>query len=163
MKKCWIVICLALVLSGCAAADTFETVGDDLLQPVIAPVKKLELDLPASAAAPVMSRDDGGKLYLCEGYDLTVQILDGGDMNRTARALCGFSADALTMVETVSDGVKRRDWVWTAAGEGGDHIGRAAVLDDGTYHYCVTVMASAENAGGLEKEWDGVFASLQLG
>lgn len=162
MKKCWIVICLALLLTGCAATDTFETVGDDLLQPVIAPVKNLELNLPKSAAAPVLSRDDDSKLYLCEGYDLTVQILDSGDMNQTARDLCGFPVDSLTVVETASDGVKRRDWVWTAVGEGGDQIGRAAVLDDGKYHYCVTAMASAEDAGALEKEWDQVFGSLHL-
>ena len=161
MKKCWIILLLAVLLSGCAA-ETFETVNDEILQPVMAPVGKFNLDLPDSAAEAVMQNEEGGKLYLCEDYVLTVQTLTAGDMDRTVRSLCGFDSDHVSVMETSAGGVQRYDWVWTAIGEGGDQIGRAAVLDDGNYHYCVTVMADAETAGELEKEWNKMFASLTL-
>ena len=163
MKKCWICLLFALVFTGCGAAETFETLNDEVIQPVMAPAGELSLALPESAAAQTIQSEDGGRLYFCGDYVLTVQTLDGGDMEKTARSLCGFETDNLPMLETVTGDYKRRDWVWTAAGEGGDHIGRAAVIDDGHYHYCVTVMACAETAGTLEGEWNALFSSLSLG
>lgn len=162
MKKCWICVFAALLLTGCGTRETFETVNDEILQPVMAPAGELSLQLPQSATAQAVQSEDGAKLYFCDDYVLTVQTLDGGDMERTARELCGFKTDSLRVMETVSGEYKRRDWVWTAAGEGGDHIGRAAVLDDGHYHYCVTVMADAGAAGDLEPEWNALFGSLHL-
>lgn len=162
MKRVLLVLCLVVILSGCGATETFETISDDLLQPVMGQMRQVVISLPKSATVSVMNETDDGKLYLCDGYVLTVQTLDGGDLNRTAQTLSGFTMDQLGMVETaISDG-KRYDWVWTAAGEGGDHIGRAAVLDDGDYHYCVTVMADAKSAGHLEDQWNGIFSSLDL-
>lgn len=161
MKKCWICLIFALFLMGCSA-ETFETVGDEVLQPVMATAGELSMTLPDSATTQAMQSEDGGKLYFCDGYVLTVQTLDGGDMELTAKSLCGFGTDSLRVMETAIDGYKRRDWVWTAAGEGSDQVGRAAVLDDGNYHYCVTVMADAAAAGKLETEWNALFASLSL-
>lgn len=162
MKKCWICFLFVLMLAGCGSVETFETVDDEVIQPVMAATGELSLTLPASAAAQAMQSEDGGKLYFCDGYVLTVQTLNGGDMERTASSLCGFETDNLRIMETVFGEYKRRDWVWTAAGEGGDHIGRAAVLDDGHYHYCVTVMAEAGAAGELEQEWNALFGSVNL-
>ena len=153
---------MALFLTGCGMAETFETVGDDLLQPVMGQIRQIDLDLPESAAAPVMNEDDGGKLYLCDGYVLTVQTLDGGDLNRTVRNLSGFSVEDITILETHTQGIKRYDWVWSAAGEGGDQVGRAVVLDDGSHHYCVTVMADEQTAGSLDDQWTRLFATVAL-
>lgn len=163
MKKWLICICFALFLTGCAAAETFETVGDDLIQPVMAPMGEIVLTLPSSASRQTMISDEDGKLYFCDGYTATVQTMDRGDLERTAKALCGFGVESLDIMETVSEGNKRWDWVWTAAGEGGDAVGRAAVIDDGSYHYCVTVMADAGNAGALEAEWNALFRSFGVG
>ena len=162
MKKCWICLLFVLMLVGCGSVETFETVDDEVIQPVMATARELSLALPDSSAAQAMQSEDGSKLYFCDGYVLTVQTLNGGDMERTAKDLCGFGTDSLRMVETVNGEYKRRDWVWTAAGEGGDNIGRTAVLDDGHYHYCVTVMADAGAAGDLESQWNTLFSSLCL-
>lgn len=162
MKKCWICLLMFLMLTGCGTKETFETVNDEVIQPVMATARELSVTLPESAAAQAMQSEDGSKLYFCDGYVLTVQTLNGGNMERTLKELCGFRTDSLRVLETVAGEYKRRDWVWTAAGEGGDHIGRAAVLDDGHYHYCVTVMADAGAAGKLESEWNVLFSSLCL-
>ena len=65
-------------------------------------------------------------------------------------------------METDGNGQKRYDWVWSAAGEGGDVVGRAAVIDDGKYHYCVTLQTDAAMAGDLEEAWSGVLDSFQV-
>lgn len=162
MKKCYILALIAVLLSGCAAKETFETVDDDMVLPVMAPAAQLNLTLPETATAQAVQSEDGGKLYFCDGYVLTVQTLNGGDMERTAKELCGFGTDNLNILETVVGENRRRDWVWTCAGEGGDSIGRAMVLDDGHFHYCVTVMAEADSVGALEGEWNALFSSVRI-
>jgi len=162
MKKIVAILMLAVLLCGCSAAETFETVNDDMEQPVMGQVKKVSLTLPESAASPVVNTDDGARLYLCQGYDLAVQTLVGGDINRTVTALCGYETDKVRLMESNQDGDKRYEWVWSAVGEDGDQIGRAVVLAQGDYHYCVSVMALAQSAGALEQEWTALFASLRV-
>lgn len=163
MKKCCVVVLLALLLAGCGTKETFETVNDELVEPVMGSAAELSVELPPSAAAQAIQSEDGGKLYFCDGYVLTVQTLDGGDMERTAKALCGYGTESLEIMETATGSLRRRDWVWTSVGEGGDSIGRAMVLDDGDFHYCVTVMADAEVVGALDRQWNDLFSSVRIG
>ena len=93
---------------------------------------------------------------------LTVQTFEAGDLEKTGREVCGYSSDALQLMQTRDGELRRIDWVWTCAGEGGDQIGRAMVLDDGSYHYCLTAMADADTVGSLEERWDRVFSSFSL-
>lgn len=162
MKKCLILVCFCLLLTGCAAVETVETVADDWLAPVAAPLGQIDLRLPASASVETSIGDDQGRLYLCDGYDLTVQTLARGDLDRTCKALCGLQSDRVTMIGQDDGEQKRWDWAWTCVGEEGDCIGRAAVIDDGNYHYCVSVLAPAGEAGSLEAEWAAVFASFAV-
>lgn len=162
MKQVICLLCLVALLSGCAAVETFETISDEPVKTVMAPMAALELELPDHASAPVSEREDGSKLYLCDGYVLTIQTLSSGDMRSTVREVSGFSDEDLTIVRTEAGDVDRYEWVWTAAGEGGDQLFRAVVLDDDAYHYCVTVMAAAEDAGALAAEWDAVLGSVTL-
>lgn len=162
MKKIVAILLLAVLLCGCSAMETFETVNDGMEQPVMGQVKKVSLTLPESAASPVVNTEDGARLYLCKGYDLAVQTLAGGDIKRTVTALCGYAADQIRLMESNQDGEKRYEWVWSAVGEDGDQIGRAVVLAQGDYHYCVSVMAPAQSAGALENEWTELFASLRV-
>ena len=161
MKKWWICLCFVIFLTGCAAEETFETVGDILDQPVMAPAAQIVLELPESASTQT-GTGEGNRLYFCDGYTVTVQTMDRGDLERTARSLCGFGTESLKIVQTLDGDKKRWDWVWTAAGEGGDAVGRAAVIDDGNYHYCVTAMAGAEAAGELEQQWTKLFRSFRI-
>ena len=56
----------------------------------------------------------------------------------------------------------RYDCAWTAAGETGSRIGRATILDDGNYHYTMTVMADSADAGTLQETWQELFATFQV-
>ena len=162
MKKIVVFLVLAALLCGCSAVETFETVNDDMDQAVMGQEMKVSLTLPESAASPVVNTEDGARLYLCQGYDLAVQTLAGGDINRTVMALCGYEADMVRLMESNKDGERRYEWVWSAVGEDGDQIGRAVVLAQGDYHYCVSVMAPAQSAGALEQEWSELFASFRV-
>lgn len=163
MKKCWILLVLVLCLSGCGDRETFETVGDELLQPVMAQMAQVSLALPEEALVSVIRNEDGGALYFCGNYTAAVQTLESGDLSRTVRTVSGYDAEALSILETKQQEMKRYEWVWTAAGEKGDQICRAAVLDDGSYHYCLTVTADAADAGKLETQWNSLFDSFTLG
>lgn len=163
MKKWWVLLCLLVFLPGCAVTGTVETVDDDWLTPVDAPLGQILLELPASATMEASVGDENGRLYLCDGYDLTVQTMDRGDLDRTCRSLCGLESGRVTMLQMNDADGKRWEWAWTCVGEDGDWVGRAAVIDDGNYHYCVTVMAPAGAAAGLEDEWTALFDSFAVG
>lgn len=162
MKKCWIVLLLVVLLTGCDARQTFETMLDDCNLPVMAQVQQVQLSLPENAAVPSMENGEGGKIYLCDGYTVTLQTMDAGDLDGTLRQITGFGREQLTVMQTTTDDIDRYQCVWSAAGEGGDHVGRAVILDDGSYHYAVTVMADFASAGELASVWQGILDSAQL-
>ena len=162
MKKCWVILVLGLLLCGCGTQETFEPVSDVYAVPVSAEQYELKVVVPEEAAVPAMEGTDGGKLYLCDGYTVTVQTLDGGDLNRTLRETTGFDKEALTVMQTAKAGIKRYECAWSAAGEGEDAVGRAVILDNGAQHYVVTVMANYTQAGQLQATWQHILDSVTL-
>lgn len=162
MNKWFSFILAALLLCGCSAQPVFETVEDVDVLPASATVRQIKLDLPKEAAKPVMQSEDGDSLYLCDGYTLTVQTLSGGDLDRTFRQVTGHSHSQLQPIRSKSGDAARYDVAWTAAGEGDDQVARAVILDDGFYHYAVSVMADAQIAGSLQNQWKTVLGSVSL-
>ena len=99
---------------------------------------------------------------MCDDYMLSMQTLAGGDLNRTLKQITGYDKTQLTVLQTRAGDAEKYSCVWTAAGEGGDQVGRAVILDDGNYHYCVTVMADAAAAGELIPVWQELLATVSL-
>lgn len=162
MKKIGVLILVVLMLMcGCTAKGNFEGVSDVLGQQEPAVPRQIRLRLPQEAAAQVIA-GDAGTLYLCDGYEVAVQTLPGGDLQHTLRELTGYDKDRLTLLETPQQIGTRYDFVWTAAGEAGDIVARASVLDDGSFHYCLTATASADVSGALTDSWQAIFASYGL-
>ncbi len=162
MKKCVAILLGMLLLTGCGAEETFETIADEFIRDAAAPVVEIYLELPEEAAAPV-SQSEQGTLYQCDGYDLLLQTLEAGDLDRTLRAVSGHSREELTVIQTGMAGVKRYDLVWSCMGETGEQVCRACVLDDGNYHYVLTAQTDADRAGELESTWEEIFGSYSLG
>lgn len=159
MKILCVLLGAILLLTGCAAAETFETIADVYGEQQMPEPRQVVLNIPKDAAEQAIV-GACGTLYLCDGFEITVETHAAGDINATLRHLTGFESDELTVMETAQLGLSRYECVWTAAGEGGDTVGRAAVLDDGNYHYCVTVMASAENTGKLQETWNDLLSNF---
>lgn len=162
MKKCWIVLLIMLLFTGCSQAKNLETVNDISVQPVSAPARQILLELPKDAAVPALQSEEAGLFYDCGTYTLTVQTLPAGDLDKTVRTVSGFSADTLDLMQTRQGDCQRYTFVWTAAGEGQQQMGRACILDDGNFHYVVTAMAPADSAGDLASTWQALFSSLRV-
>lgn len=161
MKKCWIFVLLALLLSGCASEETFETVADEWAAPVMAQPREISVNLPDNAVAPVLE-SDSEQVYLCEDYEIVIEKLSAGDLNATIQSICGYNKDQLTIMETQVQDVTRYDFVWASAGEKGDRLGRAVILDDGDYHYCMSLLRDAEDTEKTQIVWREVFNSFSL-
>ena len=56
----------------------------------------------------------------------------------------------------------RYEFVWVSAGETGERLGRGVILDDGSYHYVMTVLRDAESTENSQIVWNDVFASFRL-
>lgn len=162
MKKCWIFVMLMLLLTGCGAAETFETVSDTYVQPAAATMQQVVLSLPIDASVAVMESETSGTIYLCDGYTVTVHSTTGGDLDKTLREATGFAEEELTLVQTEQDGIKRIQCVWTAAGETEEQIGRLTLLDDGNYHYVLSCMTDASKMNDLQPVWQELFDSFCL-
>ncbi len=160
MKKLLMIFALAVLLCGCGARETFETLGD-VYAPQENPAQRVDLQLPENALSQTISGTEG-KLYLCDGYAVAVQTLPGGDIGRTVKEISGYDRDKLGLVETKKDGITTFHLVWSSAGEGGDQISRAVILDDGSYHYAVTVMAASRDAGAISETVQEILRSVTL-
>lgn len=162
MKKVFVLILGVLLLCGCAANGEYETVNCTV--PVVqrAPRQQIYVQLPGDLTVPVIAQEEEGTLYECSEYTLTLQTMEGGDLERTLLNCTGFSSDNLKVITTQRQGITRHTCAWTAAGEGGPQVGRLAVLDDGSWHYVLCVMADAQMAGDLESEWKHIFDTFRL-
>lgn len=158
MKKWWLVLLLCLLLTGCKQ-KAFETMSDVYEQPADLAAKEVLLMLPQEAMA--MDPKEG-KYYLCEGFSLSVQTFSSGDLNRTMRTVSGFERENLPVMELRQDGIKRYEWVWASAGEGGTYLNRAVLLDDGAFQYVLTLQGAAEMAGELKDTWQEIIGSFSL-
>lgn len=150
-----------MLLAGCATARTMETVADEWAVPVMAQPRQIEVKLPGEASVGTME-SDAGRLYMGDGYEIAVQTMAAGDLDATVRSISGFSRDDLTLMQTQAGDCKRYEFVWAAAGEQGQRTGHAVILDDGDYHYCLSVLRDAEGAEESQIIWSEVFHSFSL-
>ena len=124
MKKYCLLLIFAIVLCGCSAEETFETVSDEIVSPVMAQPREISVRLPEDAVAPVLE-SESRQIYMSEDYEITIETLSAGDLNATIQTLSGYPKDALTVVKTQSGEAARYEFVWVSTGEQGQRLGRA--------------------------------------
>ena len=161
--KIFLCMILALVLlTGCQQPKDFETMSDSFVQPDVPQPREVFLALPEDAAKAVLEATGTGTLYLCDGYTVAVQTLAAGNLDATLREVTGYGRDRVQLWERKEGDISRFVCVWTAAGEGGDQMGKTTILDDGDYHYVLSVMANAEDAGELSETWQQLMDSFNI-
>ena len=160
-KRLAILALSGLLLCGCGVEDTFETVSDELVVAAVAPRRDIYVELPGEAASPAVE-SDAGRLYLCGDYEIRVQILPGGDFGATVRSLTGFEPEDLTVIQTQREENDCYEFVFSCAGETGDQVGRGMIIDDMSWHYCLTVLSEAETAAQNQAAWEEMFRSFRL-
>jgi len=152
---------MAALLTGCGKTEVYETVQDEMAQSVSAQPREIVFDLAQEPVMPAME-SDSGTLYLCGDFDVVVHTCQSGDLNSTVREVSGFLPEELTVIQTENAEVDRYEFVWTSATDLGQQIGRAAVLDDGNYHYILSATVDAELIEEYQEIWNGIFESFQL-
>lgn len=161
MKKLYLMVALILLLCGCSTERTFETVTDEIVLKASAQPREILLTLPEETLLPAMETDRG-TLYLCDGYDVAVQTMDSGNLDGTVRQITGFGSDDLTILQTRAGEYTCYDFVWTAATDLGQQVGRAKILDDMEYHYILSASTSANKAEEYYEIWNGIFESFGI-
>lgn len=161
MKKLFVLLLITSMLLGCSAEETFEVVEDVIpVEPVAVP-QQFFVSLPDEAMTPTF-QGDGEELYVCQGYTISKQIQESGDMEKTVNTLTGHSQEDIQIIKTFYDNCDRYDLVWTAAGEEGLQLGRACILDDGNYHYILSTLAGEDTAGQLRDTFQDMYDSCKL-
>ena len=160
MKKlCWL-LAAVLCLGGCVnmTEPVMETVADEILEPAAAEPKPMAVWLPEEAAAQTMA--DGAECYTWGETELYIRTLQSGDIRETLQTLTGLVPERLTVMEYERNGLQLYQTVWSMTGEEGVSLGRCMVADDGSYHYCIS-MVSPEDADVAET-YAQICASLDL-
>ena len=160
-----ILICVVLavtMLSGCGQPRDFETMSDSYVQQELPQAHEVLLRLPEDATKAVFGDGDTGTLYLCDSYCIAVQTIPSGNLDATLREVTGYGRDRVQLWERKKGEISRFVCVWVSAGEGGDQTGKATILDDGNYHYVLSVMAPAEKAGELADTWQYLMDSFNI-
>ena len=158
MKRWLWMVVLAVSLCGCSAEETLETVSDEWMVPVMAQPREVSVRLPEDLVLPVLEQE-GRRLYMGRDYEIMLETMAAGDLQATIRNLSGYERQQLTVLETDQGDWDRYEFVWTAAGERGHRLGRAVILDDGDYHYCMSVL---RDTGDTQIVWRDVFSSFSL-
>ena len=159
--KILVLLMLVLTLTGCGPAQVYDTVTDELALPVAAQPREIRFDLAQEPILPAME-SDVGQIYLCGDFDVMVQTMESGDLNETVYQISGFMPEELTLIQTASGDVDKYEFVWTSATEEGHRIGRATILDDGSYHYAMSATVDAELIEEYQEIWNGIFESFEL-
>lgn len=149
-----------ILLAGCQQPKDFETMSDSFVEPELPQARQATFQLPEDAAKAVL--ENSGTLYLCDEYSVVLQTLPAGNLDATVREVTGYGRDKVQLWQQKEGDISRYVCVWTSAGEGGDQMGKATILDDGDYHYVLAVMAAAEDAGELADTWQQLMESFSI-
>lgn len=158
MKRLVWICLLAALMAGCTAEETLETVNDEWVVPAMAQPREVSVRLPEDTVLPVLEQDNR-RLYMGQGYEIMLETFAAGDLNGTIRTLSGYEQEQLSVIETQQGEAERYDFVWATTGESGQRLGRAVILDDGDYHYCMSVL---RDPGETNIVWRDVFGSFSL-
>lgn len=162
MKLAVVLMVLMLLLPGCLTKPDYETMSDSYIRPAEPAAGEVSLLLPVDAEVVEAEHERNGKLWICEDYWVCLQTMDAGDMESTLRELTGYGSEQLSIFCVDTGEQKRYECVWLSAGETGDQINRAVILDDGSYHYALTLHTAAEDAGALAGQWQNIITTFAV-
>lgn len=163
MKK-WIVgliLSLGVVLSACSGTEPFEVISDSIVEYPTPTPARVQLKIPDDAALSVMNSSEG-QSYEGDHYQIIVQTYPSGNLEETLQLITGYSKNQLNLMEMSERDYNKYLCAWSSVSEEGDLVGRCTVLDDGRFHYCLTVLMDAQVSGKIRKDIDALFADYSL-
>ena len=161
MKRICLFLLAMMLLTGCGSKEVYETVTDELVVAASAQPREIRFDLAQEPVMPAMETD-AGQLYLCGDFDVMLQTMESGDLNSTVYQVSGFAPEELTLIQTGTGEVEKYEFVWSAATDEGQQIGRCTILDDGYFHYALSATVDAGLIEEYQEIWNGIFESFEL-
>lgn len=157
-------LCVLLVLTGCSAIPTWETV-EDMVPSVPASAWQeeayvIQAGLPAGAA--LTAESVGCKIYEAGDMEIETTTFLSSDLNSAVKRLSGYEADRVSILQTSRFGMPEYRFAWySQTAEGGRLYQTDLVMDDAV---CYAVVCSMpEDAGGsFTEEVRPVFAAFGL-
>lgn len=162
MKRGYLLAAL-LLLTGCSK-PVWETVDDEMpLVPAASwqdTAYEIALGLPEGVTLREETAD--ARLYAGEALEVeTSRFLTSG-MESAVRALSGYEADEMTILQTTRFGLPEYQFAWVSQTEQGSRLYRADLVLDGMDCYAV-VCSRPESAGDtLDPAIRQVFSSFGL-
>lgn len=163
MKK-WIIgmmLLLGVTLCGCNGAESFEVIADSFIDSSKAEPAKMVLSLPDEVTLSVMSGSDW-QYYEGEHYQIVLQTYPSGNLDQTLQQVTGYSKEHLNVMELSATNIDKYFCAWSSVSEEGEVVGRCTVLDDGVYHYCLSILVDADMSGEVRDTVNAVFATYSL-
>ena len=160
MRKWFALLAALLLFSGCAAPVAYETVSDELLAVPEPQPKEVTVGLPSNAVVTIEGTK--GKSWLCEDYTVCVQTFSGGDFAQTVKNVTGLDKEDVFTLQTLRGDCVRYELAWVCAGEGGEQLNRAVMLDDGFHHYVLSIHGDADSYSERREAWRQIAASFDL-
>ena len=163
MYRCVIMmVCLLTVLlCGCSSTDSLEMINDHFETVPVAAPAMIHLDFPEEDNVTV-AQGDGWCTYTADAYEIVVQTCASGDLNRTLQQITGYNKERLTVMEIPATNTNKYVCAWSTVSEEGEMVGRCTIIDDGVYHYCLSVLIDADVAGDIREDIDTIFATYSL-
>ena len=146
MKKGIVWIMLMLLLTGCSSETTYETIGNVWEESEPTAVQgTMDFALPEGARMEVLE-ENGSKYYSVGNWEIWTQVYPSGNIRSTIELVTGLEPDMPTVVRQQVEDMTCHETAWSTTGEDGMKAARTAVLDDGNYHYCISVMVPESDA-----------------
>ena len=161
-------LALALTVLLCACVSNvpiWETVDDELVLPVSARgPSTIVFAAPDGAVRQTFASPGAPQVYTAPdgSYEITACVYEASDLDDAVAQLTGFDASKLSPVRTTRFSLPEYDLAWSAAGDEGERVYRAAILCDAPYCYALCFSVPAGSGTEYDSIQDTVFASFGL-
>ena len=162
MKILLIFVLLLYSMAGCGTQVVYETIGNSCEEPQpVAQPCELQLRLPEGTVMETMDADGSG-YYTLGQWEIWTRVLPGGDLHQTLQTIAPVDPDGLTLIKREINGYECVETTWSAAGEEGESVVRAGVIQDGGYHYCICLCVPQSDAREAEELFGQIFRTAVL-
>lgn len=156
---------LAAACCGCAAATTWETVDDEIIE-ASGPAEEpyiITFGIPSDVEVEPLT-DGTRSLYVQEDgdYEILSDVLTAANHEEAIELVSGFAPDELDVVETTRFGLPQYRFAWVSESDEGSYVSQAAVVEDGSYYYALVFSAREEVGNTYDECAEAVFSSFGI-
>ncbi len=165
-KSCGLIgLCLAALLCGCRAEVQWETVDDEVVA-ASGPAEEpyiITFGVPDDASLEPLS-EEHRNLYVQEdgAYEILSDVITAPNLDEALRAVSGFGADELEVLETRRFGLPEYRFAWASASDEGNYVSQASLVEDGSYYYALIFSVREEMGSAYEGCAEAVFSSFGI-